>query len=580
MQDCEQELATGQAKGSLVLITYYGFKEPIKQAARALAKQGWNVYDYSLFRWKHDQFDKTSKYIDNLVSLVVQKRPDAVLFWYFGVTGPEMSTLRSAVDSLGEPLTPFVLFNWNDPYCWIGPERHAIADIAHFFDAAMTCCADSINNYAQNLHQFSAVTRLLSRKNKSPLAAAEAADAGAAESDSSSSADSAGDSEESSTDDGDDDDNEDDGESLVVMQPPGFDCSIADECTRRLSNDQRFKCDVMFACTNLYESADVFPRQRINRRKLLDALDAHPTVNLHLYGPNRFKTLYPRSYQGELAYADTYAAVRTARICINTHVTSHGVQEYMNERTVVVLGCGGLLLTDIAIPQRYCAAQQNQQPDEQFYFTMADGVDAAVQQVVDILSMPEATLQQMRARAGQMASEHLSWTLWGEQMSALLQRTVRHVDNNSSIGRRKARVARLQRVNKDGQRLQSRAATLDSVGGGGGGDGVTELDETEQRRRAKLQSLCTIVQPESGGGGETRLRKYEPKMDFMQKPGALEFDRCAQFCARFGALHESAVDSDSFSEQMSLFIETTRKNPTINVDLLLDNYWRNKDCFH
>ena len=137
--------------GKMLLITYYGYKDPIGHAVDQLTAHGWCVINFSLFRWKHDQHDKQKRYLDFLIELATHYEPDAFLFWYFGLEVTEMQTLRQAINRAYDPYSPFILYNWNDPYTWVSGQSAApFAELCRYFDAVATCCGDMTNQYKSN----------------------------------------------------------------------------------------------------------------------------------------------------------------------------------------------------------------------------------------------------------------------------------------------------------------------------------------------------------------------------------------------------------------------------------------------
>lgn len=531
--------------GTVLLVTYYGFKDPISFAAQALAaERQWNVVNYSLFRWKHDQHDRTDRYLDNLVRTAERVRPDALLFWYFGLTREEMQSLRSAMHSLEDPYIPFVLFNWNDPYCWKNSIDVNIRDLAPFFDAVLTCCADVVPSYQSLLHDR--LKKRIAEHEGETEAETEAED-------------------EKGVGD------------LVRVHAPGFHASLASKMRQTHAGPDRFACDVVFACTNLYDSAQMYPEQRLNRRDLIEALYAAPDITLHLYGPERFKELYPNAYRGYLQYEDTYRVVRTARVCFTTHVVSQDVHQYVNERTAVILGCGGLLVTDVPLP----AAWNDEVDGAKYFFEAGDTVQETVERIRSLAAQPYDETEPIRERAVRVAARYLTWSAWSAQIDDLLQSVVAHVDHNCSH----CPEDRTDRAEHTLHMLQAKtvgAVRTDSGGGGGGGSGDHDNDDengggddgSQFHVCETTHTQCLIVRPPD------KDPNARAKSHLMRQPGAVAYDRRREFESIFDDIHASAHDHREFERAMRQFVDVTLRNPTLDVNSLLDDYWRATDRFH
>ncbi|CAH6421084.1 Hypothetical protein KVN_LOCUS127 [uncultured virus] len=110
----------------------------------------------------------------------------------------------------------------------------------------------------------------------------------------------------------------------------------------------KYKCDISFCCTNLYENTLLYPDQYINRKKLLDDIYLNQdkfNYIFNIYGPNFLENLYPKSYKGFINYKDTNKLFNYSKINLCTHVSARR-KKSINERTLLILGSGGLLLID------------------------------------------------------------------------------------------------------------------------------------------------------------------------------------------------------------------------------------------
>lgn len=120
---------------------------------------------------------------------------------------------------------------------------------------------------------------------------------------------------------------------------PGYDPSV----NFPMFNTE-YECDVSFCCTDLYEDQTLYGDQLIYRKDLIDRLCTMENIIFHLYGPPYLFLRYPKHYKGFIEYKDLNTVFNKSRININTHVSNK--EGYLNERLVLILGSGGLLLTD------------------------------------------------------------------------------------------------------------------------------------------------------------------------------------------------------------------------------------------
>lgn len=176
-----------------------------------------------------------------------------------------------------------VLFNWDDPFTWTDPESD-LKEKAGLFDIALPTCAASCELYLQ---------------------------AGARQS---------------------------------VPAMPGY-SPLCHHPVPENEIPERFKCDVAMCITNLYQDPERYPDQIMNRKILCDALYADRDIVFHIYGPEFLEEIYPEAYQGWATYQETKLVFSGSKINICTHVTGNR-RGYLNERAILILGSGGLLMMD------------------------------------------------------------------------------------------------------------------------------------------------------------------------------------------------------------------------------------------
>ena len=145
------------------------------------------------------------------------------------------------------------------------------------------------------------------------------------------------------------DDYEINGSGKAFLQFPGYDPTIHYPILDDKDEDiDRYECDISFVCTNLYEDNQKYPGQYINRKELVDTIYENQEkygYKFNIYGSTKFADIYPKSYKGYLDYEDHLQLFNYSKINICTHVQCD-TYKYLNERTIMILGCGGLLVID------------------------------------------------------------------------------------------------------------------------------------------------------------------------------------------------------------------------------------------
>ena len=132
------------------------------------------------------------------------------------------------------------------------------------------------------------------------------------------------------------------GSKQVVYSLPGYDSKIHNIIVYDNNND------ISFCCTNLYVDNEIYPNQYINRKELIDNIYINQkkyNFTFYIYGPEFLKALYPESYKGYIKYEETNKVFNYSKINLCVHVQSNAYK-YLNERTILILGSGGLLYID------------------------------------------------------------------------------------------------------------------------------------------------------------------------------------------------------------------------------------------
>lgn len=235
------------------------------------------------------------------------------------------------------PRVAFFMFTWDDPYDWSSPWQNT-AKTQRYYDGVLSCCREAVE-------QMYTVP--------------------------------------------------------CCYCPPGFVERYARAAMAEHSGPDRFVCDVCILCTNLYEDETVYPGQKINRKALVDALCADKDISVHIYGPASFAEQYGDAYKGFAQFESTYALMRTCKVCVSTHVVSSGISGYMNERTVVAMGCGALLATDI-VPVGAPALD------------LGESVASAMACIRSALAMHYEAAESIRQDLSAIAATSLTWKAWAE----------------------------------------------------------------------------------------------------------------------------------------------------------------------
>lgn len=348
------ECATPRSR-EIVVVTYYGCdREPIRTAVQHLSDQhAWIVHDCPLYKWRLDVENRRTNYLDDAAETFNQPNIEFVLFWYHSLTLPEWSYLRAHTRAE----VKFMLYTWDDPYDWFSPFLNT-REAQHVFSdgGVLTCCKDCCPRYAEETENDGNI----------PMYSVP-----------------------------------------CCFAPPGFVERFADDAVLELNGPDRFVCDVCIMCTNLYDDKRLYAKQLIQRKALIDALYHNDRIILHIYGPETFRDHYPSAYRGFAQFEDTYRLMRTARVCISTHVVSMNVHQYINERTIIAMGCGALLLTDI-VPPHSCAIY------------LGDTLEQAISTVLYAVQMPYVEAEGIRNKLRTFARQRYTWKCWAKTTSDFL----------------------------------------------------------------------------------------------------------------------------------------------------------------
>lgn len=323
----------------ILITTYYGLKESLICADKALREAGFETTEYPLFRFYNDAHDRRDDYVEHFIEDIRKNDPDIILWWYIGIPTSDMEQIVKA-----NPKIKNIFFNWDEPLNW---EPCDLQNKAKLLDQVFVCCAEKLDDY----RRF--------------------------------------------------------GTEEAHLLFPGYDPNIHNMILDENPNDvEQFGCDISIVCTNLYENPGQFPNQYVNRKELVDNIYKNRLkygYTFHIYGPEKFRDMYPDSYKGYIPYEDTNKVFNYSKINICTHVHNNRYK-YLNERTLMILGSGGLLFVDsisgldeLLIPDKECIVIDK---------------DRYVEQIVDIVDNYD-DYYIIRHR-GYKKGKQYTWRAWAE----------------------------------------------------------------------------------------------------------------------------------------------------------------------
>lgn len=121
---------------------------------------------------------------------------------------------------------------------------------------------------------------------------------------------------------------------------------------------------------------------------------------------------YPRSYRGEKGYREAAQVFASARINLCTHVVGN-VDGYANERTVLIMGTGGGVMAIDPVK----GIENLIDGPNCFILKEEGGPEGVVDQLRDILKIPEERRIAMAHNARTFALERWTWRDWAVDVS-------------------------------------------------------------------------------------------------------------------------------------------------------------------
>lgn len=118
---------------------------------------------------------------------------------------------------------------------------------------------------------------------------------------------------------------------------------FADEEVHFPEYDEQYDCDISIVCTNLYDDLTMFPNCLLSRKEMIQNI-IKSGINIHIYGPENLKNIFPNQYKGFIHFMENRKIFYNSKINLCTHVDNG--YKYCNERVGTILSSGGLLFCD------------------------------------------------------------------------------------------------------------------------------------------------------------------------------------------------------------------------------------------
>lgn len=124
----------------LCVVSYYGPMESIELGENALKKY-FEVYDFPLFKYMFDQYDKVDNYVDIFMEFIMDNKIDIVLWWFMNIDTEKFIEIKQKTK------VKYAIFNWDEPYNW------KICDMVKkmkYIDTAFVTCKETLPLYIKN----------------------------------------------------------------------------------------------------------------------------------------------------------------------------------------------------------------------------------------------------------------------------------------------------------------------------------------------------------------------------------------------------------------------------------------------
>jgi hypothetical protein len=272
-------------KKHIILVTYHGIFEQFVFIKKALEYVGYVVHDYPFVRYNNE--GGAEKLLLEMKKLIDLFCPTYVLWWILNIRTEILHNIVSL-----DRRIKHLYFNWDEPFNW--DKINAKLKSKYLSSAFITCKETTINYLnAGTLNAYCIYT----------------------------------------------------GYSPTLHYPMWIDQKTNEELDPGILE---YDFDISFICTNLYDDPIEYPDQIVNRKELIDTIYNNQKsmgYRLAIFGPEKFKDIYPDSYQYFIPYNETGNMFNRSRINLCTHVVGNK-KGYLNERIFMIMASGGLLMMD------------------------------------------------------------------------------------------------------------------------------------------------------------------------------------------------------------------------------------------
>ena len=135
---------------SILIVSYYGMKEPFNSICQSFENNQYKVSIYPLFQYYADIHDKKEDYLDHFNKYIHDVDPDVILWWYIGIPVEGVEYIKNKnLNRL------HIFYNWDDPYSWDRVCDTGMDMKSKFLDVAFTSCEDSVGKYIDNGSKYS-----------------------------------------------------------------------------------------------------------------------------------------------------------------------------------------------------------------------------------------------------------------------------------------------------------------------------------------------------------------------------------------------------------------------------------------
>lgn len=267
---------------NICVMTYYGLRDSLFCVGKAITGLNQRVFNYSLL----ENYNKKSDEFDykaDIIDYMDNYKIDIVLWWHINIPSEDFNFIVSNLKS-NNPKILSIYYNWDEPFNW----GHCdLKNKAKSLDMVFVCCEETLYKYLEN------------------------------------------------------------GTKEAYWLLPSYDEDINNITMYDHRDDYNYICDISFICTNLYIGND-YTEQLYPRKDLIDKIYEGNLLGKYkfdIYGPEFLKEFYPESYRGYIHYEKQNILFNKSKINLTTHVIGNK-NKYLNERTIMIAGSGGLLMID------------------------------------------------------------------------------------------------------------------------------------------------------------------------------------------------------------------------------------------